>query len=156
LKPKPEQVADSAVVRQAALDLLARREHGRRELARKLAARGFQDRTVVDDVMAALEAEGLLSDMRFAEQFVWSRVQRGAGPLKIHAELRERGVDEALIEHSIEALVDDWQGLLRAVREKKFGRAIPDDFRERSTQMRFLQQRGFTAEQIGRVFRDDE
>jgi regulatory protein len=137
------------------MDLLARREHGRRELARKLAARGFRDRSVVDDVLAALEAEGLLSDMRFAEQFVWSRVQRGAGPLKIHAELRERGIDEALIARSLEALADEWQDLLRQARERRFGRDIPHDFRERNRQMRFLQQRGFTAEQIRRVFHDD-
>jgi regulatory protein len=40
------------------------------------------------------------------------------------------------------------------VREKKFGSALPADFRERSRQMRFLQQRGFTAEQIRGIFRD--
>jgi len=156
LKLKPEQATVGAAIRRTALDLLARREHSRRELARKLAARGIQDRVVVDAVLAALEAEGLLSDVRFVEQFIWSRVQRGAGPLKIHAELRERGVDERLIEDSIEALADDWQRVLCAVREKKFGRVLPGDFRERSRQMRFLQQRGFTAEQIGRVFRDNE
>lgn len=155
MKPRPEQVADGAVARQAALDLLARREHSRRELSRKLCSRGFDDDTV-DTALGVLEAEGLLSDTRFAEQFVWSRFQRGSGPHKIHAELRERGVDETLIEHSIEVLAEDWQGLLREVREKKFGSALPADFRERSRQMRFLQQRGFTAEQIGRVFRDSE
>lgn len=156
MKPRPEQAADAGVIRAAALELLARREHGRRELARKLAARGFQGRAVVDAVLAALEAEGLLSDRRFTEQFVLSRVERGAGPLKIHAELRERGVEETLIARSIEALADEWQRLMRTVREKKFGRAIPADYRERCRQMRFLQQRGFSAEQIGRVFGDDE
>ncbi len=156
MKLKPEQATDGDAIRRLALDLLARREHSRRELARKLAARGTRDRAVVDEVLAALEAEGLLSDVRFVEQFIWSRVQRGAGPLKIHAELRERGVDERLIEDSIEALADDWQALLREVREKRFGRVVPDDLRERSRQMRFLQQRGFTVEQIGQVFRDSE
>jgi len=38
LKPKPEQAADGDAIRRKALDLLARREHSRRELARKLAA----------------------------------------------------------------------------------------------------------------------
>jgi regulatory protein len=36
---------------------------------------------------------------------------------------------------------------------KKFGPARPGDFRERSRQMRFLQQRGFSAEQIEALFR---
>jgi regulatory protein len=46
-----------------------------------------------------------------------------------------------------------WQELLVQVRLKKFGPAPPDDFRERSRQMRFLLQRGFTAEQIDALFR---
>jgi regulatory protein len=155
LKPRPEQAGDDAAIRHTALDLLARREHSRCELSRKLEARGFE-REAVEGVLAALEAEDLLSDTRFAEQFVRSRFQRGSGPHRIHAELRERGVDEALIEYGLAILADDWQARLREVREKKFGRAIPSDFRERSRQMRFLQQRGFTPEQIGRVFRDDD
>ncbi|MEZ5542713.1 MAG: regulatory protein RecX [Pseudomonadota bacterium] len=155
MKPRPEQAADDGAIRRAALDLLARREHGTQELARKLAARGF-DGDAVADAVAALAAEGLQSDARFAEQFVWSRYQRGSGPQKIRAELRERGIGEGLIEHNIAALAEDWLALLRAVREKRFGAAVPRDLRERSRQMRFLQQRGFTAEQIGRVFRDDE
>jgi len=39
------------------------------------------------------------------------------------------------------------------VRQKKFGSQPPDDFRERSRQMRFLMQRGFTAEQIDALLR---
>jgi regulatory protein len=138
LKPKPELAADAAAIRSAAMDLLARREHSAQELTRKL------------------QAHGLLSDARFAETFVYSRFQRGSGPQKIRSELRERGIDEALIEHCIEALDEDWQTRLREVREKKFGAGLPGDFHERSRQMRFLQQRGFSAEQIARVLRDDE
>lgn len=155
MKPKPEQTADPAVIRAAAMDLLARREHGEQELARKLRARGFEaDATV--DALQQLIADGLLSDERFAEAFVHSRFQRGAGPQKIRAELRERGIDDVLISHSIEALDEDWQARLREVREKKFGASLPGDFRERSRQMRFLQQRGFSTEQITRVLREIE
>ena len=42
------------------------------------------------------------------------------------------------------------------VREKRFGSSMPGDFRERSRQMRFLQQRGFDAEQIRGLFRDED
>jgi regulatory protein len=37
--------------------------------------------------------------------------------------------------------------------QKKFGPVYPGDFRERSRQMRFLLQRGFTTEQIDALFR---
>ncbi len=155
MKPKPEQAADIAAIQAVALDLLARREHSQQELARKLQTRGFE----VDasaDALKLLVSDGLLSDERFTETFVYSRFRRGTGPQKIRAELRERGIDDALIEHAIEALDEDWQARLREVREKKFGAGLPGDFRERSRQMRFLQQRGFSAEQIARVLREED
>jgi len=67
--------------------------------------------------------------------------------------LRERGIDEVLIETCISAYDDDWSTLVVEVRERKYGIELPDDFRERSRQMRFLQQRGFTSEQIANAFR---
>jgi len=102
-----------------------------------------------------LKADGLLSDARFAEAFVHSRFQRGSGPQKIVAELRERGVAVALISASIESFDGQWRDRISEVREKKFGADLPGTFRERSRQMRFLQQRGFTAEQISGVFKDE-
>jgi len=97
----------------------------------------------------------LQSDARFAEAFVNSRFQRGSGPQKIRKELRERGVTSELVSLSIEAFDDQWWQRVRDVREKKFGADLPGDFKERSRQMRFLQQRGFTSEQISGVFKDE-
>ncbi len=135
------------------MDSLARREHGEQELAAKLVAKGF-DTTVVAEALAGLVEDKLLSDDRFAEAFVHSRYQRGAGPHRIRAELRERGIDEGLIEASIARYSDAWSGLVIEVRERKYGTGIPHDYRERSRQMRFLQQRGFTPEQIKQAFRE--
>jgi regulatory protein len=135
------------------MDFLARREHSEQELARKLTTRGYAA-DVVEATLADLVADHLLSNARFAEAFVHSRIQRGSGPQKIRAELRERGIPDELIDNSLEARADSWRELAREVREKRFGRAEPRDFRERSRQMRFLQQRGFSAEQISRVFQD--
>jgi len=137
------------------MDFLARREHSEQELARKLAARGY-DADTVAATLAALVADRLLSNARFAETFVHARIQRGSGPQKIRAELRERGVSDALIDASLETHEADWRELARAVREKRFGSSQPGDFRERSRQMRFLQQRGFSAEQIKGVFRNGD
>lgn len=137
------------------MDYLARREHSERELARKLNGRGF-DPELVEATLADLVAERLLSNSRFVEAFVHSRFQRGSGPQKIHAELRERGIDAALIQDGMRAYDTRWLELVREVREKKFGSDLPADFRERSRQMRFLQQRGFSPEQISSVFHDTD
>ena len=137
------------------MDFLARREHSEQELARKLTARGHDAHTVAV-TLASLVADRLLSNARFAESFVHARIQRGSGPQKIRAELRERGVSDALIDASLAAHADNWRELAREVREKRFGSKQPVDFRERSRQMRFLQQRGFSGEQIRGVFGDGD
>lgn len=136
------------------MDFLARREHGEQEITQKLIARGF-DANSVEAAVRALISDGLLSDSRFAEAFVYSRLKKGSGPQKIHAELRQRGIEDSLISACMEAVGDQWPARVRAVREKRFGRETPVDFGERSRQMRFLQQRGFTSEQIARAFKDD-
>jgi len=158
LKLKPEQdderYQDPLYLRKTAMDYLARREHSEQQLTRKLTGRGF-DEQLVEIAVAELVADGLLSDVRFAEAFVNSRFQRGSGPQKIRMELRERGVAAELVSLSIEAFDDQWWQRVREVREKKFGSEQPGDFKERSRQMRFLQQRGFTSEQISAAFKDE-
>lgn len=141
-------------VRRISLGLLARREHSRRELEQKLLARGF----AVSEISAeldALERERLLSETRFATQFVGSRARRGDGPVKIRAELMQRGVSDELIEQELQQVEEDWLREAERVREKKFGRAIPETYEERARQARFLQNRGYTLEQIRKVLRGD-
>lgn len=97
-------------------------------------------------------AQGLLSNARYAESFIHSRFQRGQGPQRIRAELRERGIDDVLIDACLAEYGSRWQELLEQVRLKRFGPVPPGNFTERSRQMRFLLQRGFTAEQIDALF----
>jgi regulatory protein len=149
-----ERYQDPLYLRKTAMDYLARREHSEQQLTRKLTGRGF-DEELVEIAVAELVADGLLSDARFTEAFVNSRFQRGSGPQKIRMELRERGVAAELASLSIEAFEDQWWQRVREVREKKFGAEQPGDFKERSRQMRFLQQRGFTSEQISAAFKDE-
>lgn len=130
------------------MDLLARREHSVAELRRKLAARDLPAGDI-EAVLTELVAEGLASDARFAEAFVAARLRRGQGPARIRRELELRGVGRELADTALGQA--DWSGSAQAVREKKFGQALPADYRERARQARFLQYRGFTAEQIHRA-----
>ncbi len=142
-------------VRLKAMDLLARREHSRLELQRKLCRKGC-DEALVEAVLAQLVAEGLLSDGRFAESYVNARKARGEGPVRIRAALREKGVGDELIADVLDDEAADWQALIRAAWHKRFAGKLPQDHKERARQARFLQQRGFTMEQIGALlFRGD-
>lgn len=125
--------------------MLARREHSEGELRQKLLARDF-DPGEVEAAVAALKAEGLQDDGRYAEAYVHQRVARGFGPVRIAHELRERGVTEALAEPLLAA--PDWRDRVGAARRKKFGEPAPQDLEERARQTRFLEHRGFTSSQI--------
>ena len=129
------------------MDLLARREHARVELERKLTATGLAADTVVD-VLQRLADEGLQSDRRFVEAFVQSRINQGKGPLRIHADLGQRGIATGLIDEVLEETGEDWYAVAREARVKKFGRSQPVEFRDKARQMRFLQYRGFEPDQI--------
>ncbi|HET7588264.1 MAG TPA: regulatory protein RecX [Gammaproteobacteria bacterium] len=151
-KPKPKK--SDATPYDIAVGLLARREHSRTELQRKLMQRGCEA-AAIDDALDTLERERLLSDARFAEQFVRSRVERGAGPAKIRSDLRQRGVADSIADAALEDYAADWRQRIQEVRRKRFGEPLPDEYRERARQARFLQSRGFTADQIGRVLDED-
>lgn len=133
-----------------ALRLLARREHSVRELRTKLAARGFAD----DDIACALEhlaGRDLLSDQRFAEAFLRSRRERGQGPLRIRAQLRQRGVSAELVSAALDGSDIDWDRQAVAARRRRFGPEPPGSRSEQGRQARFLRGRGFSEGQIARA-----
>lgn len=138
---------DRSEARKKAMDLLARREHARAELERKLIAAGFGAH-VAADALQQLAEEGLQSDRRFVESFVRSRINQGKGPLRIHADLGQRGVAPGLVDDVLEEAGEDWFALARNARQKKFGRSRPADFKDKARQMRFLQYRGFEPDQV--------
>ena len=137
----------AVTVEVAAVRLLARREHSRAELERKLAARGAPGE-LVDEVLESLGARRLQSDERYAEALVTSRVGRGQGPVRIRRELAERGVAAGLVDAALDAADVDWAQLARDTRQRRFGSEAPSEWNERVRQARFLEYRGFTGEQI--------
>ena len=99
-------------------------------------------------IVAALAAEGLVSDERFIEALLHVRRVRGYGPLYIRRELEEKGIDRSTIERWLDVGSRDWVEDVKRVNKKKFGGKQPTSLAERAKQTRFLQYRGFTHEQI--------
>ena len=140
-------------MRRRALGLLARREHSVAELRSKLAS--GEGEGAVAAVLDALALEGLLSDRRFAEVFIRSRRERGSGPLRIQADLRQRGISGELMDELLDIADADWRSVAKEARRKRFGTAQPSNFPERAQQARFLRARGFTEDQVRSALRDD-
>ncbi len=138
-------------IRKKAMDFLALRDYGQAELVLKLANKGYK-RSIVEDEVQRLTDEGLQSDTRFAENFVQSRINQGKGPARIRLELGQKGIPDGVVEAAIEDAPVDWYELAAEVREKKFGAAQPEDFKEKARQMRFLQYRGFESDHLQASF----
>ncbi len=141
-KPRP--------LREQALALLARREHSRAELERKLAQSGHAE----EDIAALLddfEARNWLSDRRFAESWVADHRAR-SGSIKLAFELRQRGVNDGIIEAVLSEHRDSELERAREVWMKKFG-TPPAGAQEKARQMRFMQGRGFDPDTIRLLFK---
>ena len=128
--------------------LLSHREHTRAELRRKLLARAWS----ADDIDVALQRlaeQGMQSDERFTEQYVRLRTEKGYGPARISAELRERGVNGALVDAWLQAGDSQWRDRMEQLVLKKYGQPpAKDNQREIARCGRFLAQRGFPSRLI--------
>ncbi len=135
-------------VRHSAIDYLSRREHSSLELKNKLIRKGFIE-DVVNEVLYKLRVDKLLSDERFAESYIRSRVKKGFGPIRIKQELQQRGITGELVTELLNTTEDFWITNIQQVYKKRFGSSKPN--KELAKQIRFLQSRGFTSSQIKTV-----
>ena len=145
----PEATAEAearaaTTAREAAVRLLARREHSRFELRRKLASRGHAPRAA-EAALAGLVEGGLQSDERFATSYARTALERGHGMHKIRAGLRQRGIEPALANDALDLDAEAWQQRAAAAVRKRFGDAPPETAAEWAKRARFLAGRGFGA-----------
>jgi len=139
-----------AKIRNSALNLLARREHTKLELQRKLTAKGYRSDDVAE-VISTLEQQGLQSDERFIESYVAMRCRRGFGPIRIKMDLCERGIAQELADCFIRNCEVAWPELAEKIRCKKFGSKIPTNLQEQAKQMQYLYYKGFDSDLTRRV-----
>ena len=138
----------SVALRRRAMDLLARREHSRAELAAKLQDRFAEaDPDTIDSVLDKLAGENLQSDRRFAEEYLRMRMRRGFGWLHIRAELQARGVDDS-ITSDLARPDEEWLELAGNLLDSRLSgqQNLTPGSREHQRLFRFLQGRGFSAE----------
>ncbi len=133
--------------------MLARRDHSRAELARKLGRHVLEedDPAQLGRVLDDLDRNGLLSDERFAGAVARTRSQR-FGDARIRYDLRRFGIADDLSASALAQLAGSEVERAREVRSKRFS-ALPASATERARQARFLQSRGFSMDSIYQVLR---
>jgi regulatory protein len=139
---------------QRALGLLVRREHSRKELTRKLAARGIEA-AEAEAAVARLAGEGWQDDARFAEFLVRSRAASGYGPRHIRAELGTHGLDGDAVAAAMAGFDGEWTTLARELVRRRFGAAGPVDLAQRRKAAELLARRGFDGDSIRAATRFD-
>lgn len=149
------QAPSTAELRLAAMNLLARREQSARELREKLRRRFGEAalsaevlEPMIDTVLEKLAQDNLQSDERFTDAFVTMRKRQGKGPLRIDQELRQKGVAGELIEAYLDSGDEEWWDLAQEVKGRRFGDQPAETTKEKARQIRFLQYRGFTTDQV--------
>jgi regulatory protein len=141
-------------LRDRALRLLARREHTRAELSRKLAAHS-EDPGEVERVLDDLERRGWVSERRVVEQRVHT-LRKRYGARRIERDLRQKGVSKEAVSGALAELKGGELEAAREVWRKKFGGRQPRRPADRARQVRFLQGRGFDLEVILKVMKGAE
>jgi regulatory protein len=137
-------------LRERALAMLARREHTRAEMTRKLSSHS-ESPEQIEQLLDALAARGWLSEARFAESRA-NTLARKFGSRKIEHDLRSRGVSAEVVDQTVERALAQELENCRAAWQRKFG-VLPQSAAERGRQMRFLAGRGFSAEAVRQVLK---
>ena len=137
-RPEPSPI-------QRALGLLTRREHSRKELLHKLAARGVEAEAAQAAVGKLAEA-GWQDDVRFAEALLRTRSQAGYGPVWIKAELGTHALGEAVVATALEECGLDWAEVAASLLRRRFGAEGPSGLEQRRKAMDLLLRRGFGYE----------
>jgi len=133
--------------RQLALNLLARREHSRLEIAQKLTKAGFSNeeiQPILDDFIK----RDWLNENRFVEMFVRNRFNQGYGPLRVRYDLQQRGISGEIIINALEIYRHEWADSAKNLRIRRFGETLPTTSQLKAKQMRFLSNRGFLPDHI--------
>jgi len=144
---RPESAAE---LKARALRLLARREHSRDELARKLLSYA-ESPGILEGLLRELESKKQLSNERFAEVRA-HRLARKYGAVKIRQDLKAKGLPDELVN-----AVSSENELQRAktILERKYRQAAATR-EERARRARFLQGRGFSYDVIRQLVLSEE
>ena len=138
----PTASAKQPDLKAIALRFLARREHSRDELARKLAPYA-ESPEILEGLLRELESKKQLSNERFAEARARS-LSRKYGARHIRQDLKSRGVSDEIVSNVSSA---NELERARAILKRKYHAPVSSR-EEHARRARFLQSRGFSYDTI--------
>lgn len=143
-KVPPEVLIQQAY--NAAVKLLAFRDHSVFELNRKLSQREH-GAMAIEGALQELIALNYVNDARYADTYAEQRLRKGFGPLSVISKLRERGLASHLIDAALRNQNANWADLAQIQIEKRFDAQtiLSRETKIESRLARFLAHRGFST-----------
>lgn len=127
----------------AALNFLSFRPRSRREISDYF-RRKKTESAIVEAVLARLERLGLIDDREFARFWVENRQTfRPRGTRALKAEMRQKGIEGAVIDEALQDLGDEAEIAYEAGRKKARSYSTTDEREFFRRMLGFLQRRGF-------------
>ena len=148
---KEQQEAYKSAVR-----ILGIREHNEHELREKLKTKAY-DNIIIDGVIEGLKQYDYLSEARYAETFLRSRLKKGETPWFAAQKARQRGAEAQALKLALEAAeqtFDAWAACMDVLDKRDPMRRYKQDKRLWQRQMRYLQNKGYDLNTILQVMND--
>lgn len=130
-----------------AFDIVARKMVTERELRTKLTDKGY-DTMICDIVIDTMREYNYINDADYCVSFLDYAASKGWGKLKIHAELKRRGVDESAVSAALAEFDDCPEERIYDILCRKFDSADVKDFKQKQKVLRFFASRGFDFDSI--------
>ncbi len=130
--------------RHIAIDILSRRNNSVREMRQKLKKKGIDEEDIAETVHW-LQGKKLLDDRAFAQKKAESIFRtKIVGPSYIRMKLKSVGIEDTIIDETLDALADGEQWRERATKAiAQWKKAHPKHADDKTRHMRFLASRGF-------------
>jgi len=138
-----------------AINWLARREYCRQELLHKLVLKGH-DQAVALVTVDYLQQHDYMSERRYADTFLRSRLQRGETPTMAALRARRKGVDEQVLQDALHDSMADYDAEQSC--QAWLQRRDPEGLRHQDQRIwarlaRFLCNKGFESSLVLRLMR---
>lgn len=143
----------AASCRQAALRFLKIRPRSVAEIKERLEIKGFQAQEI-DETLQWLQNTKLLDDRSFTKSWIQYRLARPFGFRRIIAELKAKGIDQALIEEAVGAARGETDEALTALAlaKRRWQRLQGIELQKKKKRMYdFLIRRGFGMDVVMKV-----
>ena len=142
----------------SAVRVLGIREHNEAELRTKLSNKNYDD-IIIDDVIEMLKHYDYLSESRYAETFLRSRLKKGETPWFAAQKARQKGAEPVALKLALEEAeqsFDAWSACEEILDKRDPMGSYKQDKRLWQRQIRYLQNKGYDINTILQVMNNED